>query len=87
MAIRINSYPAGELFLTQTHTSPIGVASGHLWYNSGTNFADSISAAPSEILPVYQEVQARPTLRLTPLALWHILTASSARTFTYRGLA
>ena len=64
--IRIDSYPARELFLTQTHTSPIGVASSHLWYNSGT-VVGSISAASSGILPVYQEVQARPALGLTPL--------------------
>ena len=59
--------PAGELFLTQTHTSPVGVASGHLWYNSGI-VVGPINAAPSGILPVCQEVQARPTLGLTPLA-------------------
>ena len=59
--------PARELFLTQTHTSPIGVASSHLWYNSGI-VEGLISAAPSGILPVYQEVQAWPTLGLTPLA-------------------
>ena len=53
--IQIDSYPAGELFLTQTHTSPIGVASGHLWYNSRTNFTGLISAAPLQILPIYQE--------------------------------
>ena len=59
--------PAGELFLTQTHTSPIGVTSGHLWYNSGI-VTGLISAAPLEILPVCQEVEARPALGLTPLA-------------------
>ena len=59
--------PTRELFLTQTHTSPVGVALGHLWYNSGT-VVGPISAAPSGILPVCQEVQAQPALRLTPLA-------------------
>ena len=59
--------PAGELLLTQTHTSPIWVASGHLWYNLGTVMG-LISAAPSGILPVYQEVQAWPAIGLTPLA-------------------
>ena len=59
--------PAGELFQTQTYTSPIGVASGHLWYNFGT-VVGLINAAPSGILPVYQEVLARPTLGLMPLA-------------------
>ena len=47
--------PAGELFLTQIHASPVGVALGHLWYNLGI-VAGSISAAPSGILPVCQEV-------------------------------
>ena len=59
--------PARELFLTQTHTSPIGVTSGHLWYNSDI-VVGLISAAPSGILPVCQEVQARPALGLMPLA-------------------
>ena len=59
--------PARELFLTQTHTSPVGVALGHLWYNSGI-VAGSISAAPSEILPVCQEFQAWPALGRMPLA-------------------
>jgi len=59
--------PAGELFLIQTHTSPFGVTSGHLWYKSGI-VVGLISAAPSGILPVCQEVQARPALGLTPLA-------------------
>ena len=53
--IQIDFYQAGDLFLTQTHTSPIEVTSGHLWYNLGTNFAGPISATPSEILPIYQE--------------------------------
>ena len=59
--------PAENLFLTQTHTSSIRVASGHLWYNSST-VVGSISTAPSGILPVCQKVQAQPTLGLTPLA-------------------
>ena len=58
---------AGELFLTQTHTSPIGVTSGHLWYNSGI-VAGLSSTALSGILSVCQEVQAWPALGLTPLA-------------------
>ena len=60
--------PARELFLTQTYTSPIGVASSHLWYNLGT-VAGPSSAAPLGILPVCQEVQARPALGIMPLAL------------------
>ena len=58
---------AGDLFLTQTHTSLVGVASGHLWYNLGT-VAGPSSAAPLGILPVYQEVRAQHALGLTPLA-------------------
>ena len=44
-----------ELFLTQTHTFPTGVALGHLWYNSGIVMGPS-STAPSGILPICQEV-------------------------------
>jgi hypothetical protein len=47
--------------------SVIAVTLGHLWYNLGT-VAVPISATPLGILPVCQEVQARPTLGLTPLA-------------------
>ena len=43
------------------------VVLGHLWYNLGTVMGPS-SAAPSGILPVCQEVQARPALGLMPLA-------------------
>jgi hypothetical protein len=64
---RINSYPAGELFLTETHTSPVGVASGHLWYNPGTKFVGPISAALLGNL-ICQDVRDwLPTLELTPL--------------------
>ena len=45
MAIRIDCNQLGKI-LTQTHTPPIEVVSGHLWYNSRLNFAGSISAAP-----------------------------------------
>ena len=69
--IQIDSYLARELFLTQTHTSLIGVISGHLWYNSGTNFVGPISAAPSKILPICQEDRdSNP-----PLDLRHWLSA------------
>ena len=34
-AIRIDSYPAGGLFLSLTHASPVGEQVGHLWYDSG----------------------------------------------------
>jgi len=34
-AIRIDSYPAGGLFLALTQASPVGEPVGHLWYDSG----------------------------------------------------
>ena len=46
---------------------PVGVTSGHLWYNLGTVVGQS-SVAPSGILPVCQKFLARPALGLTPLA-------------------
>ena len=64
--------PAGNLFLTQTHTSPVGVASGHLWYNSGTHFMGSSSAAQSGTTSCQYD-QDYPTLGLTSGSL-HILT-------------
>ena len=42
-AIRIDSYPAGGLFLTLTRASPVREQAGHLWYDSG--IAAPISAA------------------------------------------
>ena len=42
-AIRIDSYPAGGLFLALTQASSIGEQVGHLWYDSG--IAAPISAA------------------------------------------
>ena len=41
--IRIDSYPAGGLFLALTLASPVGEQAGHLWYDSG--IAAPISAA------------------------------------------
>jgi len=43
MVIRIDSYPAGGLFLELTQASPVGEQTGHLWYDSG--FVAPISAA------------------------------------------
>jgi hypothetical protein len=56
MVIRIDSYPVGKLFLTQTPAYPRQAAIGHLWDNSGTKFVGPISAAPSE-MPICQDVQ------------------------------
>jgi hypothetical protein len=42
-AIRIDSYPAGGVFLALTQASPVGEPTGHLWYDSG--IAVPISAA------------------------------------------
>ena len=44
-AIRIDSYPAGGLFLALTQASPVGEQAGHLWYDSG------IAAPISATLP------------------------------------
>ena len=41
--IRIDSYPAGRLFLALTQASPVGETVGHLWYDS--EIAAPISAA------------------------------------------
>jgi len=41
--IRIDSDPAGGLFLALTQASPVGEQAGHLWYDSG--IAAPISAA------------------------------------------
>ena len=65
---RLESIPTSWGVIPNTNPYfPVGVASDHLWYNSGT-VAGPSSAAPLGILPVCQEVQARPALRLTPLA-------------------
>jgi len=52
--IRIDSYPAGGLFLALTHAFPVGEQAGHLWYDSG--IAAPISAALLG-LPLCQEDQ------------------------------
>jgi len=51
MAIRIDSFPAGGLFIALTQASPIGEPAGHLWYDSG--IAAPISAALAR-LPLCQ---------------------------------
>ena len=45
-AIRINSYPAGGVFLTQTLLPSSGSQTSHLWYNS--RVMGTISATKSE---------------------------------------
>jgi hypothetical protein len=82
---RIDSYIAGELFLTQTLSYPRQAAIGHLWDNSGTKFVGPISAAPSKIQPIYQDVQDYPALELMPLAPRTSLLPTRVHTFTYRG--
>jgi hypothetical protein len=62
--------PAG-----QTHTSPIGVTSGHLWYNS--RLILRVRSAPhTQGLTSYQNAQAPPALGLISGSP-HILTTSS----------
>jgi len=46
--IRIDSYPAGGLFLALTQASPIGEQAGHLWYDSG-NAAPISSSVPRKL--------------------------------------
>ena len=53
-AIRIDSYPAGGLFLAVNQVSPIGEPAGHLWYDS--EIAAPISAALPG-LPLCQDDQ------------------------------
>ena len=43
--IRIDSYPAGGVFLTQTQAYRVKAALGHIWYISGITAPSS--AAPS----------------------------------------
>ena len=50
-AIRIDSYPAGGLFLALTQASPVGEQAGHLWFDSG-NAAPISVALPG--LPLCQ---------------------------------
>ena len=83
MTIQIDSYPAGELFLTHTHTSPVGVALGHLWYNS-SSIMGKTSAAPSKTLPIYQEARDSNLPLTHATGSPHILTASRVRTLTTR---
>ena len=52
-AIRIDSYPAGAVFLTQTQAYRAKAALGHLWYNSGITVLSSATPLGS---PLCQEV-------------------------------
>jgi hypothetical protein len=61
---RIDYYPAGEIFLTLTQAYFAKVALGHLWYNSGTNFAGPIS---SSTLRDYPSARTFRTFKHLPL--------------------
>ena len=50
-AIRIDSYPAGWLFLALTQASSVREQASHLWYDSGIA-APTSAALPG--LPLYQ---------------------------------
>ena len=50
-AIRIDSYPAGGLFLALNQASPVGEQAGHLWYDSGI-VAPISAALPGLLLTV-----------------------------------
>ena len=64
MAIWIDSYPARELFLTHTQAYHAKVALGHLWYNSGTKFTGTTSAAQSENHSAKGDRDSNPPLGL-----------------------
>ena len=61
--IRIDSYPAGGVFLTQTQAYRVKAALGHLWYNSGIAVLSSAAPSGSQL---YQVVNL--TFGLTPMA-------------------
>ena len=63
-AIRIDSYPAGEIFLTHTQAYLAKVALGHLWYKSGTKFTGTTSAAQSENHSAKGDRDSNPPLDL-----------------------
>ena len=69
MAFRIDSYLAGEFFLTHTHTPPIGVTSGHLWYNLGPNHGLDQRRTLKDTTNLPGSSGLEPTLGLMPLAL------------------
>ena len=68
-AIRIDSYPTGELFLTHTHTPPIRVASAHLWYNSGPNHGYNQRRTIKDTTNLPGSSGLEPALGLMPLSL------------------
>ena len=68
-AIQIDSYPVGELFLPRTHTPPIRVASGHLWYNLGPNHGLDQRRTLKDTTNLLGGSGLELALGLTPLAL------------------
>jgi hypothetical protein len=56
--------------LTLTLTYFARVVVGHLWYNSGTKFAGSVSASTLRDYPSARTIRTfkSPALRLTPMA-------------------
>ena len=54
--IRIDSYPAGELFLTHTHTPPSG-SHRVTFGTTQVQIMGKTSAAPSKIQPICQDAQ------------------------------
>ena len=84
MAIWIDSYPARELFLTYTHTSPIRVASGHLWYNLGPKSRLRPAPYPQRYYKYARKLgtQTRPWTHA--IGFPNILIVSRVRTLTTR---
>jgi hypothetical protein len=66
-----SNYNSAEgVFLTLTLAYFARVAVGHLWYNSGTNFAGSVSTSTLRDYPPARMIRTfkSPALGLTPMA-------------------
>ena len=82
-AIQIDCNQLGSIPNTNTGL-PAMLALGHLWYNSGTHFAGSISIVPLGTLPDDMSIRTL-TYPWPHTGSPHILTTSSVRTLTERG--
>jgi hypothetical protein len=68
--LKSNYNSAEGVFLTFTHDFLHQGALGHIWYNSGTNFAGSVSASTLRDYPSTRTIRTfnSPALGLTPTA-------------------
>jgi hypothetical protein len=82
-----SNYNSAEgVFLTLTHDFPCQGALGHLWDNSGTNFAGSVSASILRDYPSARMIRTfkSPALGLTPTAPFrHFILADSQTKLSY----